>query len=154
MQRTSNKRGKTRSRDATIWTLKVKLVFGTHARGPWQATLEIDSSATPEDLHLAIQSAVQFDDDHMYTFYVARTHRSRDRTVFEHEDGTLQNTMLAELFPLPPDRKLFYWFDFGDDWKFSIGRARTESQVAGKSGKYPRLVGAQGDTPVQYPSWD
>ena len=115
MKRTSNTRGKTRPRGAAIWTLNVKLVFGIHARGPLEATLEIDSSATLEDLHLAIQSAVQFDDDHMYMFYVARAHRSRDRTVFEHEDGTLQDTTLAELFPLPPSRKLFYWFDFGDD---------------------------------------
>jgi hypothetical protein len=154
MKRASNKRGKARAQDATIWTLKVKLVFGLHAQGPWEATLEIDSSATLEDLHLAVQSAVEFDDDHMYMFYVARTYRSRDRTVFEHEDGTLQDTTLAELFPLPPDRKLFYWFDFGDDWKFSIGRARAAPQVAGKSRKYPRLVGIRGDTLVQYPSWD
>jgi hypothetical protein len=122
-----------RELDATIWTLKVKLVFGLHAGGPWKATLEIESSATLEDLHVAVQSAIQFDDDHMYMFYVARTHRIRDRTAFEQEDGTLQNTTLAELFPLPPDRKLFYWFDFGDDWKFSIGRARAAPQVAGKS---------------------
>lgn len=154
MKRTSNTRCRTKSAGASAWTLKVKLVFGIHARGPWEATLEIDSSATLEDLHLAIQSAVQFDDDHMYMFYVARTHRSRDRTVFEHEDGALQDTTLAELFPLPPGRKLFYWFDFGDDWKFSIGRTRTAPQGAGKSRKHPMLVGTRGDTPVQYPSWD
>jgi Plasmid pRiA4b ORF-3-like protein len=154
MKRTSDKHGKTKSAGAAIWTLKVKLVFGIHARGPWEATLEIDSSATLEDLHLAIQSAVQFDDDHMYMFYAARTHRSRDRTDFELEDGTLQDTTLAELFLLPPDRKLFYWFDFGDDWIFSVGRTRTAPQVAGKNRKYPRIVGTRGDTPVQYPSWD
>lgn len=154
MKRTSNTRGKTASRGAPIWTLKVKLVYGIHSQGPWEATIEIDSSATLEDLHLAIQRAVQFDDDHMYMFYVARTHRSRDRTIFEHEDGSLQDTTPANLFPLPPDRKLFYWFDFGDDWKFSIGRTRTAPQVAGKGRKYPRLVGLRGDRPVQYPSWD
>jgi hypothetical protein len=151
-KRTGNKRGRTTSQGAAIWTLKVKLVSGIYARGPWEATFEIDPSATLEDLHLAIQSAVQFSDDHMYMVYVARTHRSRDRTAFERDDGSLDETTLAELFPLPQDQKLFYWFDFGDDWIFRIGRTRTAPQVADKSRRYPRLVGTRGDTPVQYPS--
>ncbi len=154
MKRTGNKPGKAASHGAAIWTLKVKLVSGIHARGPWEATLEIDSSATLEDLHPAIQSAVQFSDDHMYMFYTARTHRSRDRTAYEREDGVLHETTLAELFPLSQDRKLFYWFDFGDDWIFSIGRTRAAPLIADKRRKYPRLVGTRGDTPVQYPSWD
>jgi hypothetical protein len=60
----------------------------------------------------------------MYMFYVARTHRSRDRTAFE------------------------------DDWIFSIGRTRTALQIPDKGKKYPRLVGTRGDTPVQYPPSD
>jgi hypothetical protein len=154
MKRTSNKSGKAASQGATVWTLNIKLVFGIYANGPWAATIEIDSSATLEDLHLVIQRAVQFSDDHMYMFYVARTHRSRDRTAFEDEDGSLYETTLAELFPLPDDRKLFYWFDFGDDWIFSIGRTRTAPQIPGKGKKYPRLIGTRGNTPVQYPPCD
>ena len=154
MKRTSNKRSRVASQAATIWTLKIKLVSGIYARGPWEATIQIDSSATLEDLHLTIQSAVGFSDDHMYMFYVARTHRSRDRTAFEDEDGSLAETTLVELFPLPQERKLFYWFDFGDDWKFSIGQTRTAPLVSDKGGKYPRLLGTRGDAPVQYPPCD
>jgi hypothetical protein len=73
----------------------------------------------------------------MYMFYVARTHRSRERTVFENEDGSLEETTLSEVFPLPDDRRLFYWFDFGDDWKFSIARTRAAPQVGKKGSKYP-----------------
>lgn len=58
---------------------------------------------------------------------------------------------LAELFPLPKGQRLFYWFDFGDDWKFSIGRTRTAPQTPEKGNRYPRLIGTRGDTPVQYP---
>ncbi|MGQ0835577.1 MAG: IS1096 element passenger TnpR family protein [Gammaproteobacteria bacterium] len=153
MKRTGNKRGKAASQ-AEIWTLKVKLVSGIHARGPWEATLEIDSSATLEDLHLAIQGAIRFSDDHMYMFHAARTFRSRDRIEFEREDGSLHETTLADLFPLPKDRKLFYWFDFGDDWIFSVGRTLTAPMIADKRREYPRLVSTRGDTLVQYPSWD
>jgi hypothetical protein len=147
MKRTGNKGGKAASQGATIWTLKTKLVSGIYAEGPWEVTIEINSSAMLEDLHLAIQSAVRFSDDHMYMFYVARTHRSRDRTAFEDEDGSLYETTLAELFPLPDGRKLFYWI-------FSIGRTRTAPQIPDKGRKYPRLVGTRGNTPVQYPPCD
>ncbi|MGB6451962.1 MAG: hypothetical protein WBE92_14525 [Steroidobacteraceae bacterium] len=154
MKRTGHKRAKTVPSSATIWTLNIKLIFGIHAAGPWAATIEIDSTATLEDLHAAIQNAVQFDDDHMYTFYVARTPHSRDRIAFEDEDGALLDVTLEEVFPLPPGRKLIYWFDFGDDWKFSISRARTAPQIPIKGRKYPRLIGTRGETPVQYPPYD
>lgn len=154
MKRTGNEHGKAASQGATIWTLKIKLVFGIHATGPWEATIEMDSSATLEDLHIAIQSAVRFSDDHMYMFYVARTHRSRDRTAFEDEDGSLSETTLAEVSPTPKGRKLFYWFDFGDDWIFSVDRTRSAAQVPNKGRKYPRLLGTRGDTLVQYPPCD
>ena len=36
----------------------------------WEATIEIESSSTLEDLHFAIQSAVGFDNDHLYEFYI------------------------------------------------------------------------------------
>jgi len=133
-----------------IWTLEVKLVCGIYAQGPWEATIEIDSAATLEDLHRAIRSAVRFGDDHLYLFYVARSHTSRARTVFGDEDGSLETT-LVELFPLPWNRKLFYWFDFSDDWKFSIDRTRTAPRGPHRGGRYPKLVATRGDTPVQYP---
>ena len=78
--------------------------------------------------------------------------RSCERVAFEREDGTLDETTLAELFPLPRDRNLFYWFDFGDDWIFSISRTRTAPQVANGNKEPPRLVDTRGHTPVQYPS--
>jgi hypothetical protein len=136
---------------ATIWTLKIKLVFGIHAQGPWEATVQIDSSAMLEDLHVAIQSAVLFSDDHMFTFYAARTCWSRNRTMFEDDDGSLSEMTLAEIFPLPEGQRLFYWFDFGDDWKFSVGRTRAAPQIPETGKKYPRLIGTRGDPPEQYP---
>jgi hypothetical protein len=48
-----------------IWTMKVKLVFGLYAEGPWEAAVEIASSATLVGLYLAIQGPVQFSDDHI-----------------------------------------------------------------------------------------
>jgi hypothetical protein len=153
MKRTGRRRTAAR-RDTMVWTLKVKLVFGLYADGPWEATIEIASSATLSDLHVAIQGAVGFSDDHMYTFYVARTPRSRDRVDLDNENGSLDEMALAETFPLPKGRKLFYWFDFGDDWKFSIERTRAAPQLAKQGERYPRVAAVRGDVPNQHPSWD
>ncbi len=67
-----------------IWTLKVELLDGAYA-GEEECVriIEIDSSVALEDLHLAIQDTVGFDNDHLYEFYVARTKRSRDRQRFD-----------------------------------------------------------------------
>jgi len=39
--------------------------------------IEIDNSASVLDLHSAIQQAVDFDDDHMFEFFIGRTPRNQ-----------------------------------------------------------------------------
>jgi len=52
---------------------------------------------------------------------------------------------------LLPDRpKLYYWFDFGDDWTFEITKDRRIKSAEPRV-KYPRVVGATGPNPEQYP---
>lgn len=41
-------------------------------------TVAISASATLEDLHLAIQRAFRFDDDHLYAFFMDGEARSDD----------------------------------------------------------------------------
>ena len=137
-----------------IWTLKVTLVSGIYSTGECVRVIEIDSSATLEDLHLAIQRAVDFDDDHLYEFYCARTARSRDRERFDDENGELFSRTLTTLFPLPKDRKLFYLFDYGDSWLFSIARTRKAPSEPVAGVEYPRVLESVGDNPEQYPDPD
>ena len=143
-----------------IWTLKITLQSGLWVDAPWTATVAVDASSTLEDLHHIIQQAVNFDDDHLYGFYVARTPRSRDRTYYdtEDEDGwasdALFTTTLESLFPLPKNRKLFYLFDYGDSWIFQISRARNKPFSAEPGVDYPRLISETGKKPVQYPALD
>ena len=70
-----------------IWTLKVELLFGAYAEDKWDGLIEIESSSTLEELHFAIIDAVNFENDHLYEFYVSRTERSRDRLRFDEESG-------------------------------------------------------------------
>lgn len=137
-----------------VWRLKVKLERGAFAEGPWSATVDAASTSTLEDLHRTILKAVSFEDDHMHTFYIARTDTSRDRIALEDEmQEPLHHLKMEEIFPLPKDRKLFYWFDFGDDWIFSITRA-AESSTPTKGARYPSVITTQGRTPKQYPDMD
>ena len=44
--------------------------------------------------------------------------------------------------------KLFYWFDFGDDWKFQITLRKLKAPKPGN--QYPRVISEIGPKPQQY----
>ena len=163
-----------------IWTLQIKLLSGRWADKPWAATVALDASSTLDDLHHIIQQAVDFDNDHLYGFFVARTPWSRDRVRYdgseynvwyggdddeeegddagdddsgEVDDGASATT-LESLFPLPKDRKLFYLFDFGDNWMFEIARTRKKPFSPEPGTEWPRLISETGEKPPQYPEPD
>jgi len=120
----------------------------------WHAILQVDSSTTLSDLHVAIQNAVKFDFDHMYEFFIARTERSGDKQHFDMEDGSVDTIRVADMFPLPKDRKLFYLFDYGDNWIFTVSTTRAKPFEPEKGVQYPRLIEEVGDRPEQYPDYD
>jgi hypothetical protein len=130
-----------------ILTLKIAL-------SRWHAVLEVDSSSTLNELHVAIQNAVKFDKDHLYEFFIARTVRSSDRKHFDMEDGSLHITRVADVLPLPKDRKLFYLFDYGDNWIFRVSMTRRQLFEPEKGVQYPRLIQEVGDRPEQYPDYE
>ncbi len=116
--------------------------------------METDSETMLDDLHLAIQTAVNFDNDHLYEFYIARTGRSRERIRFNDENDAIYTTDLEDVFPLQKDRKLFYMFDYGDSWLFSIATTRKKPFPAAARTKYPRVISESGEKPEQYPDFD
>ena len=137
-----------------IWLFKVELLFGAYAEDDWEGEIEIESSATLEDLHFAIIDAVSFDNDHLYEFYVSGTERSRDRLRFDEDNGEIYNRTIDSLYPLEKGRKLFYMFDYGDHWLFKITKSRKKPQEQKPGQKYPKLVSVKGKAPEQYPVWD
>ena len=137
-----------------ILTLNIQLLFGIYTEDGWKATIEIDSSSTLEDLHLAIQDAVKFDNDHLYEFYISRTERGRDRIRFDDENEGIFNTTLGELFPLEKGKKLFYMFDYGDSWLFKVSKQRLAPKKPRQYVKYPCVVSEDGFRPEQYPPYE
>jgi hypothetical protein len=134
-----------------ILELKVKLIFNIHEEEDlWEGVIEIDSSSTLEDLHFAIQDAVDFDNDHMYEFYISRAERSRKRVIFDDENEMIYDMSLDRLFPLEARHNLYYMFDYGDSWLFKLTKTRKSPQHPRKDTEYPRLISESGKKPEQY----
>ena len=129
-----------------ILTIKVKLIN-------WSGTIELDDSSTFEDLHYVIQQSVEFDNDHLYEFYLATSDRSRNMSVISsYEDS--DTITLKSFFPIPSGKKLFYLFDYGDNWVFQVSLPRKAPFSAVSGVNYPQLINETGEKPVQYPDWE
>lgn len=137
-----------------IIELSITLLGGCYAEGPWQGVLEIDEQSSLDALHLAIQDAVGFENDHLYEFFIARMPNSRDRMVVDYENDAIHDLALEDIFPLGNGRKLFYMFDYGDSWLFSVSRGRKKAWVPVSGVRYPRLTGETGAKPEQYPDFE
>ena len=138
-----------------IWTLKIECVWGMHLQEECIRLIEIDSGSSLLELHEAIQDAVDFDGDHLFEFFVGRNWRNRkvvfdDAIDWDESFETYSNITLDQVYPLEKSLKLYYHFDFGDDWHFEIRKGRRSPQKPEAGVTYPRLVEAIGPNPPQY----
>ena len=137
-----------------IWTVRVECIWGIYLEEKCIRVIEIDSGCSLLDLHGAIQDAVGFDNDHMFEFLIGRNWR-RGRSL---DDGCFPEDMadrydsikFGDVFPPPKGQKLFYHFDFGDDWYFVVKNSRKKPRDPEPNVTYPRLVDSIGPNPPQY----
>jgi len=120
----------------------------------YEAIVEVNENYKLKKLHLLIQEVLDFDDDHLFDFYLAASAHSHTtkQVLYSYDKPT--NIKIGDLLPLPKDRKLFYLFNYGDEWIFQISNSRKKSFLAEKGVKYPQLIGEKGEKPVQYPDYD
>lgn len=122
-------------------------------RKVWR-TIEVRGDQTLDHLHLAIQHAFGWDNDHLYSFFMSG---KRWDTATEYADPRADDDPKADnvkigALKLEPRKRFLYLFDYGDEllhdvWLVSVGAV--EPRV-----KYPRVVKAHGDAPPQYPSYE
>ena len=136
-----------------IWALEIKL-FQYDNENNWKVLVEVDSMSNLEELHYLIQYTVNFDNDHLYEFYISKTERSRDRIRFDDENEKIYSTTLESLYPLEKGKKLYYLFDYGESWLFIITKSRKKPQEALDDVEYPRIINEKGNKPDQYPEWE
>ena len=141
-----------------ICTLIIKCVQGAYLEEPFGRIIEVPDDITLGELHDTIQKLTGFDNDHLFTFFIARGPTGKrthvvETEAWEEDQGHLYEIALGRVFPLPKHMKLFYWFDFGDDWMFQIQR-RGRSKPADSGARYPKIIEETGPKPVQYPASD
>ena len=67
--------------------------------------------------------------------------------------GDARKTTLDQL-DLKLHRAFGYWFDFGDDWYFTIRKSRKKPFDTTPGVEYPRVIEKVGADPEQYPDWE
>ena len=110
-------------------------------------------SDTLYDLHRTIQSVFEFDDDHLYEFYVGqgmlKETYAPEVAANSGEEIPVEETALGDL-GMKKGMKFSYLFDFGDMWWFDI----KVLGIGGGSVDSPQLVKAVNPAPQQYPDWE
>ena len=141
-----------------IWTLQIKM---PQAISECVRVVEIDFQASFLQLHTAIQKAVGFDDDHLFCFYLGRHPDQQAHTIGGEPSWNGYNPKnryrkisISDIWPLPTGYKLYYLFDFGDNWTFQINKTRHKDKIPQPGITYPRVIEAKGRNPVQYPDWE
>ena len=139
-----------------VFTLTIELIFG-QADECWKRTIEMPENYSLSDLHFFIQEIIEFDNDHMYEFYAGRNWRNRKIVYSETgatplESNEFGEILLKDVYPLP-GLKLYYLFDFGDNWTFEIKKSRKNKYIE-KGVTYPRVIESYGGNPAQYSNWE
>lgn len=126
-----------------IYQIEIRFPYNNYYEDekPWSRVVEVKEDMDLYSLHEYIQEIVEFDNDHLFQFYIKKNPRSRGQEISE-------NTLLNEVYPIT-GYKLYYLFDFGDNWLFEIKKSRKKITLE-KGIKYPRLVKSQGINPEQY----
>ena len=120
----------------------------------WYRMIEIEADSDLETLHLCIQDAVDFENDHLYEFFISNTIRSSEKKRFDDDNQGLWEYSVGDLFPLQKHKKLFYLFDYEDSWYFRITKPGKNPKPKEAGISYPRVVEKEGKSPVQYPDYD
>jgi hypothetical protein len=117
---------------------------------PVSRTLEISAESTFEELHWAIQSTMDWEDDHLWVFSFGG--RSGNHTLkvgpMEVDDvlAIASDFTLAEA-GLEKGQKFRYVFDFGDWW---VVHLEVIELMRGVDTPDPKIVAESGDPPPQY----
>src|SRR5262249_38322820 len=116
------------------------------------------SDQTFEDLHNAIQKAVNFDNSQLASFYMSDDtwRKGLEITLMDmkgEEDetsGKIMNKCILSNFIDDPHQKILYVFDFLAMWTFRIELIKILSQDPKTT--YPKCVKSIGIAPKQYAS--
>ena len=125
----------------------------TYERKPsvWQL-IEIAEDQTLDDLHYAILGAVNFDSDHLYSFFMSgRAWDNATEYASPYGEGPSAAQVKIGDLPLRMKQKFLYLFDYGDEHCFDVQLVGINPEAP--KGRYPKIVEKHGKAPSQYGRW-
>ncbi len=152
-----------RKLEPPIYAFHVRIAGGLYASEDMAditRDIEIAGSQTLTDLARAILAAYEFDEDHLWSFFLSgKPWDRKTEYALIAEPGlpgerpprlagkhTLRDVTL-------PRHEFIFLFDYGDEWMFGVKLTGTSKELETKA-RYPRVVASQGDAPPQYPDLD
>jgi len=117
-------------------------------------TITVRDDLTLVDLHYALQSAFDWDDDHLYSFWLDGSFWVSEDEHYTHPyhaassdpPGRSACARLEEL-AMSEGQRVAYVFDFGHEWRvdLTLGEIR-----AATGGAVARCIAREGSSPPQY----
>ena len=108
---------------------------------------------TFESLHLAIQYAFDFDNDHLYEFFLDGNRWSRQSIKAPNcSEPPFADEILICDARLRVKQRILYLFDFGDRWMFDVKLLSINKSE--DVPKHPIITKSVGESPEQYPTYD
>lgn len=125
--------------------------------------IHIRSEATWDYLQTIIQDIFQFDNDHLYAFYLNGKQQYKEgNVVSDHReefgtDGYPANLITLGETALKQGQEVLYIFDFGDNWEFRIevlDILQAPDKPAKNKASWYTLIQSEGEAPKQYGRYD
>jgi len=117
------------------------------SKGRWRK-IEMAAKHTLDKLHIAIQEAFEFDDGHLYSFFMDNKKWSYDRYESPLDEGPYADEVTIGELGLYIGKTFLYLFDYGDEWEFKVEVEEINSDKP--LPLIPQIVGKRGEAPDQY----
>jgi Plasmid pRiA4b ORF-3-like protein len=118
--------------------------------------VELAADQTLAELGERIPAAFEFDDDHLWSFFLSGKPWDRASEYARLPDppvgGRNRGADGLRVGDAPAKKEFLFLFDYGDEWHFGVRLVRTGEVEPGA--RYPRVVASQGQAPRQYPDVD
>lgn len=133
----------------------IKFVDGTYifkvslSKKLWRR-IKMSADHTLLNLHLAIQRAYNFANDHLYSFFMDNRLYSDIKFTdpLDNEGPHVDEVCIGEL-GLYEGQDILYLFDFGDMWIFQVELEKIDAESP--KPEKPQIIEKKGSDPEQYP---
>jgi hypothetical protein len=116
--------------------------------------IELAQDNTLEDLHLIIQQAFLWNDDHLYSFFLSNQSWDRSSEIGSPWSDSALHTHHVQIgqLELNEGQTFLYLFDYGETHEFDVTVKRINP--LSPKGEYPRILKYHGKSPPQYPDFN